>query len=196
MQTLPEILDSVWTALATGCTTSRDPFHTPTVATVRDGTPTLRTVVLRTVDRETTILGFNTDLRSGKYRDLQQTPDMAWHFYGRKRKVQLRIGGTVTIHSDDEVADAAWVEVSALGRRCYGQPLGPGESAEEALVPLPDLPALEADDPAVVAACRANFCTVRCTVTEIDWLRLRFHGHHRARFTRDGSTWAGEWIAP
>lgn len=193
---LTTILSNAWSALSEGCTNSRDPFHTPTVATTRQGGPVLRTVVLRTVDKEGSVLGFNTDRRSPKCADLKAEPRLAWHFYDRDRKTQIRIVGIATLHTDDEVATVAWNEVTALGRRCYGQPLGPGVASEDADIPLPDLPALEAEDPTVVAACRANFCTVRCTVTDIDWLHLRFEGHRRARFTRDDDGWTGQWIAP
>ncbi|MBT8487551.1 MAG: pyridoxamine 5'-phosphate oxidase [Gemmatimonadetes bacterium] len=196
MQKLSDILEEVWTALTIGSTTSRDPFHTPTVATVRHGKPVSRTVVLRFVDPALSVLGFNTDLRSAKCQDLENNPAIAWHFYGRGRKVQLRIRGTASIHSDDDVARAAWDEVTPLGRRCYGQSPGPGTPTERAGIALPDLADLESDDPSVLALCRSNFGTVRCTVEEIEWLHLRFQGHQRALFNRADSAWTGRWVAP
>ena len=55
---------------------------------------------------------------------------------------------------------------------------------------------LEAADPQALARCRENFCVVRCKLTEIDWLHLRFEGHQRALFTREEAEWSGRWIAP
>lgn len=196
MDPLPDILDQIWAALDEGCARSKHAFHTPTVATVRDGAPTLRAVVLQHVHRDAARLGFHTDRRSPKCRDLEVTPGLAWHFYDDERKVQLRIRGVATLHAEDDVADEAWTTVSALGRRCYGQPLAPGATTQATPVPLPELARLEAEDAAATARCRSNFCAVRCTVSEIEWLHLRFQGHHRAHFARNDDGWAGEWIAP
>jgi pyridoxine/pyridoxamine 5'-phosphate oxidase len=193
---LSEILDGTWTALADGVAHARDPFHTPTVGTVREGSPVIRTVVLRYLDANEGVIGFNTDRRSPKLVDLETTPELAWHLYDRARKLQIRLRGVSTVHVDDDVADRAWDAVTPLGRRCYGQSLQPGTSSDDPQVPLPSLESLEDGDPLVLAQCRENFSVVRCRVTDIDWLYLEFRGHQRARFTRVESEWQGRWIAP
>lgn len=193
---LPSVLDDVWQALAAGCARSRSPIHTPTIATLRDGAPRLRTVVLQHVDQAAGTLGFHTDRRSPKTRDLTTHPTLEWHFYDRAQKTQIRARGDAILHIDDDVADRAWNETPALARRCYGQALGPGEHADEPLVALPSLDGLEAEDEDVVGPCRENFCVVRSRVVEIDWLHLRFAGHLRAQFTLEDGAWAGRWLAP
>ncbi len=195
-RSLPDILAATWASLADGVAHARDPFHTPTVGTIRDGVPQLRTVVLRHADRNTAQLGFHTDARSLKRDDLTASPNLAWHFYDRERQIHLRILGHASTHTDDEVADRAWASVTPLGRRCYGQVLRPGQPTEQPDVSLPFLGDLEADEPDTIARCRENFCVVRCELTEIDWLNLRFEGHQRARFTREGPDWSWCWIAP
>lgn len=195
-RSLPDILEDTWASLTDGAAHARDAFHTPTVGTIRSGVAQLRTVVLRYVDRDAAELGFHTDARSLKRDDLTASPSLAWHFYDRERKIQLRIVGHASTHTDDDVADRAWASVTPLGRRCYGQALGPGQPTEQPDVSLPLLSDLEAGDPDTVARCRENFCVVRCHLTEIDWLHLRFKGHQRARFTREGPEWSGCWIAP
>ncbi len=193
---LPDILEDIWASLVDGAAHARDAFHTPTVGTTRGGVAQLRTVVLRFVDRDTGELGFHTDARSLKRTDLTASPHLAWHFYDRERKIQLRILGRASTHTADAVAERAWAGVSPLGRRCYGQALGPGQPTDEPDVPLPSLSDLEADDPRTVSLCREHFCVIRCQLTEIDWLHLRFEGHQRALFTREGTQWSGRWIAP
>lgn len=194
--TLEDILDDIWTALADGLIHARDPFHTPTVGTIRDGAPQLRTVVLRHVDRDAAELGFHTDVRSLKRSDLEGVPQLAWHFYDRERKVQLRIQGRAALHTNDDVADRAWEATTPLGRRCYGQIIGPSQSTDAPDVPLPFIGELEAGHPDTTARCRDNFCVVRSHLTAIDWLYLRFEGHQRALFTREEAEWSGRWIAP
>lgn len=196
MPNLTEIFDSVWEALAKGRINARDAFHTPTVGTVRDGLPEVRTVVLRYVDSQAGVIGFHTDRRSPKVQDLMTGSTLAWHFYDRERKVQIRAGGSGLVHTDDDIADQAWEDVSPLGRRCYGQAQGPGVSSTEAQVGLPALEALEAAEPNTVAECRRNFCVIRSSLTEIDWFYLQFQGHRRARFTRTQNDWTSVWVAP
>ncbi len=195
-RSLAEILESVWTSLAEAVVHARDPFHTPTVGSTREGIARLRTVVLRFADRDTSELGFHTDARSLKRADLDLSPHLTWHFYDRERKVQLRMLGLASIHTDGPVADNAWASVTPLGRRCYGQGPAPGTAVQGPDVPLPTVRALEADDAPTLSQCREHFCVVRCHLTDIDWLHLRFRGHHRARFTRNGTDWSGHWIAP
>ena len=193
---LESVLDGIWATLAEGCARSRDPLHTATIATLRDAAPRVRTVVLQHVDRSTGTLGFHTDVRAPKAEDLAATPVLEWHFYDRSRKTQIRARAEATLHTDDEIADQAWAGTPPLARRCYGQALGPGQAAEGPDVALPSLVGLEGDDDDIIRACRENFCVVRTRVTEIDWLYLRFAGHRRAHFERDGDAWAGRWLAP
>jgi len=193
---LINILDSVWDALSEGCEHASDAFHTPAIGTIRDGKPEVRTVVLRHVNREAGIIGFHTDRRSPKVQDLTTGSALAWHFYDRERKVQIRAHGSGLIHTGDEIADEAWEKVSPLGRRCYGQIKGPGVSSTDQQVGLPSLEALEAEEPSIVAECRENFCVIRSRLTEIDWFYLQFQGHRRARFTRTQSEWQSVWVAP
>lgn len=63
-----------WARLVTGATKSRNPFHTPCVASFSDGEISLRTVVLRKtlpLERE---LRFHTDIRSPKWKELLNNP--------------------------------------------------------------------------------------------------------------------------
>ena len=91
--------------------------------------------------------------------------------------------------------------MTPLGRRCYGQLPDPGSddaSGDSSLpdVALPDFDALRAEEPELLATCRANFCAVQCRVDAIDYLYLRYQGHHRARFERTDDDWTARWLAP
>jgi pyridoxine/pyridoxamine 5'-phosphate oxidase len=198
---LDELLAEIWDALESGAGSAKDTFHIPIIGTVRDGRPSLRAVVLQRVDRTTGTLGFNTDLRSAKTTDLRASPSISWLFYAPERKLQLRVEGVASLHTDDTVAASAWDAVTPLGRRCYGQLPDPGSDdapGDLALpgVVLPDFDALRAGDPEVLARCRPNFCAVQCRVTAIEYLYLRYEGHWRARFERSDEDWTARWLAP
>ncbi len=182
--TLEEIPDLTLRLLEAGARRAAAPFHTGEVANVTPDGPRVRTVVLRRVDGDPGQLVFHTDRRSPKFRELSDDPRLAWHFYARELKLQLRLGGTATLHTDDDLADTQWARSRPSSRECYRAALGPGT-------------ALAADGPVDISGDgRAHFAVVAGRLTTLDWLFLRHQGHRRARFARAAAGWRGEWIAP
>ncbi len=117
---LDETLREAWRLLERGVTERRSPFHTPALASVReDGSPSIRTLVLRAVDRDTRTLRFHTDVRSGKFREITAQPRVALHFYDPTRKVQMRVDGRARLHKGDAIAAAAWRATRPFSRACY-----------------------------------------------------------------------------
>ena len=68
---LKEGLNAAWTLIEEGVRDRRSIFHLPTVASISvDGSPTIRTVVLRGVNVSERSLRFHTDRRSAKFLEL------------------------------------------------------------------------------------------------------------------------------
>ena len=185
-------LDAAWSCLSRGVSDRQSAYHTPSIATVGiDGAPSLRTVVLRGIDRDRRHLRFHTDLRSPKVAEIRAKPALALHAYDSSSKVQLRLQGLATLHSDDAVAAEAWQQSRLMSRACYRAPSGPGtrvDAPPAAIVADKDRP----DDG------RGNFCAVLCTIHQLEWLHLAAAGHRRARFAwaEDGSLTTSVWLAP
>ncbi len=161
-------------------------FHTPVVATIStDGTPAMRTVVLRAVDPATRTVRFHTDLRSAKIAQLRATPRVAMLGYDAQAKLQLRLTGVAHVHADDRVAADAWATSRATSLICYRQDPGPG-------TPLLD--------PTLTDSSRSggyeNFATVVVTIETTEVLYLHRTGHHRALFIGNGCTAQRTWLAP
>ncbi len=189
---LADILAESWRLLARGVTDRRSVFHQMTVATIGlDGRPRLRTVVLRGCDVATRKLRFHTDNRSDKINEIRRDNRVGLHFYDATAKIQLRIEGLATLHTDDAFADAAWAKAQIMSRQCYGIAPGPGTPLENGGDFA--LPALTDES---TAAGRAFFCVAMIEVQSLEWLFLAASGHRRARFTHaaDGST--SQWLAP
>ncbi len=183
---LAEVIEQVWSELGRGAGEARHPFHTPALATTEMGVPAVRTVVLRAADAETGSLACHTDLRSPKVPQLLANPEVAWLFYDREQKVQLRLAGEASLHHRDALANSRWERSRPRSRACYRQDLAPGAPADS-----------EPCTPWQAEQGFANFAVVKCSIREIDWLYLRAGGHLRARFTRHADhAWRGEWIAP
>ncbi|MDX2257842.1 MAG: pyridoxamine 5'-phosphate oxidase family protein [Hyphomicrobiaceae bacterium] len=188
---LDAALHTTWALLSRGVADRRSPFHTPSVATVdAEGAPATRTVVLRAADPAQWMLRFHTDRRSGKFADLSAVPRIALLAYDVRGKIQVRATGLAKLHTDDEVAAAAWRNSRAQSRQCYTQEQAPG--AELASPAEARFLGGEPDENG-----RANFAAVVVDVHALEWLFLRASGHRRARFERtaDGAITA-RWLAP
>jgi pyridoxamine 5'-phosphate oxidase len=178
--------------LARGVADRRSPSHAPSIASIGlDGRPRLRTVILRSFDPAHMQLRFNTDRRSEKIAELSRDPRIAMHFYDAGAKVQLRVEGTASLHTDDEIAEQAWSGSRSFSQACYGVMPAPGTRMAEA--DGFSLPASELE----IAAGRTHFSTVRVSATSVEWLYLAHSGHRRALFASgDGAQWAGQWLTP
>lgn len=183
-------LAEAWRLLARGASDRRSPFHTMQVGTVRpDGSPAVRTVVLRGVDMDRRTLRFHTDRRASKLDDIAAQPRVALHFYDPGRRLQLRIDGVATIHADGPTHATAWAATRPMGRVCYRTPVGPG-------APLPHGPVVAIPDAADADHGRDVFTVVTVEARTLDWLFLHAAGHRRAVFDLTGAAPAGRWVGP
>lgn len=175
-----------WRRLADAVTSAAHPFHLGTLATVdADLCPQIRTVVLRDADEPLRRLCVHTDRRSPKFAELLARPAASMLFYDRAARVQLRLSGTVTLHTDDALADARWAASRHSSRLCYLAPLGSSTP-----VPAPP-PAPDAEDD---APGRANFAVLALHVSALEHLHLAHTGHQRLRLTYPDL--ASTWLTP
>ena len=180
-----QVLSDVWASLREGVKHGAHPFHTPVLATTSGDDPDLRTLVLRQVAAEQRLLLCHTDLRSPKFSTLEKNPQVAWLFYDRRERVQLRLYGQVGLHHADSIAQTRWEKSSSNSRLCYLTPQAPG-----AVLPGGDGQIAALEDGF------ENFAVISCQIFAIDWLFLRAAGHLRARFDWKEDRWEGEWINP
>lgn len=180
----------LWRLLADGAAHGRSGFHLPTLATLSPEGPRLRTVVLREADSAAATLRFHCDRRSDKAFELADNPACALAVYDAAAKIQIRIEGRATLHTDDAVAEAAWAGSRPMSRVCYAAEPPPGTAllAGNAHT-LPD-------EATAAATGRRHFCAVVVKALRLDFLYLDRRGHRRAAWCRDGEGWDGGWVAP
>jgi pyridoxamine 5'-phosphate oxidase len=187
---LAETRTQAWALLARGVADRRSPFHAPTVASLGlDGRPRARVLILRGCDVAAGTLRFNTDRRTEKFAELGRDPRVSLTGYDAGAKIQIRVEGLASLHTDDVVADAAWQASRQFSRICYGTAPAPGTLLGEG----GDF-ALPSED-AEITAGRANFSTVVITVQTLEWLYLAHAGHRRARFDVAAGD-DGVWLTP
>ncbi len=192
---LPACLDTAWRMLAEGATDRRSAFHAPMASSVGlDGRPRVRVVILRGCDPASRRLRFHTDRRSDKFAELARHPAIALTAYDAAAKIQVRIEGEASLHTDDAVADDAWDASRRFSRICYGVEPAPGVAiADGGGFRLP-----EADDE--INAGRAHFAAVVIEARTLEFLYLASAGHRRARFSFGDPAEAmpieATWLAP
>lgn len=196
LDSLDGILAESWTQLAAATATASHGWHLPVVSTIENGHPRGRMVVLRGADAATRTIWFHTDARSSKIEEMQAERQTSWLFYDSENRVQLSLHALATVHTDDDVAQAAWDASRLESLRCYLAPERPGKLSEEPTVNLPlDLIKRPPTD-LEAAEGRENFAVVRAEVTSLDFLYLKQSGNVRAQFTWADNEWTSSWVTP
>lgn len=186
---LEELLATIWGRLEQGCRNRQDAWHTAALATVNNGRPAVRTVVLRSVDPSARELVFFSDVRANKVRQLTDRPRAEWLFYDAAARVQLRALGTATLHHMDPMTEAVWRSKPDLNYLDYLSPLAPGTSLPAS---LPEEGAREPEQDIVFR----NFAVFVNRIEWLDWLMLDEVGHRRASFQWDGERFEARWVIP
>lgn len=192
---LDGILVSIWNSLEEGAKKRNHRFHTGVIATIHEGEPEARTVVLRKAIPQQRVLIFHTDKRSKKSEAISANPKISWLFYDTNERVQLRLAAVARLHQESEFADEQWKNTQLMSRRCYLS-LPPSTVITEPhsglLEPFIDrTPTLEESE-----AGRENFMMVETKIYRIDWLWLNATGHRRAKFEWNGDELSSSWIVP
>ena len=191
---LNELEQDCWNRLVTGAIKSRNPFHTPSVATLSKGEVSMRTVVLRKALPEERELRFHTDVRSIKWDDLMINPAISALFYDADARVQLRIKGTAELHHENNITAKAWETTTLSSRKCYLTLHSPSSFTDSSISGLSEDIEQEKFTLSESEVGYANFGIVSIRVQSIDWLWLNHSGHRRAFFDyTDGSF---QWMIP
>ena len=153
--TLDGVLEGIWKMLGRGVSNYRDPFHWPVLGTTDPRGPNMRCVILRGFSKSDRVLVCHTDARAVKVQEISASSSVGWLFYHPQKKVQLRISGHATLHTDDEFADSQWAASRISSRLNYCATEPPGSPWPAACVPL------RAATPVVQDARHHYLCKVR-----------------------------------
>lgn len=186
---LEEIHQDIWKKLEHAVRHRESAWHLPVLATIRDGKPELRTLVLRGALPEKDMVWMHSDLRSPKCQDLKTCSAASVLFYDPVDRWQLRLSGSVQLDPSSENTKATWKKVSTSAKRCYQGPFAPGTRSSELSHNLPQ-GSVSAD------LGRENFTRLLFVIEKMDWLFLRADGHHRAQWTQQNGVRTASWVNP
>ncbi len=194
--TLDGVLNEIWKMLKRGVTRFYDPFHWPVLGTIGKSGCSLRTVILRQFILPDRILVCYTDSRAAKAQEICYSNNVSWLFYHPKKKVQLRVSGQATLHSDDQLADEQWASTHITSRLNYCTVEPPGTPINQPDSGLPDFVFNRIPTLLDSQRGRKNFMSIACRIDTIDWLMLRIMGNRRARFVWDKDRLSSSWLVP
>ena len=185
---LDEVLGTAFARLAEGASDPGSGWRHVSLATVAaDVQPRVRTLVLRAFDAEARTLDLHTDARSGKVAEVQRHPRVALHAWNASCSEQIRVQGTMALHTGDEVARRAWSGLRPSTRETYRVTAAPGSvigDPAEAVAGLDDESAF------------GVFMVLRLHIGEMEYLLIDQSGHRRARFTWAAGRLASMWLVP
>ena len=191
-----EILKKIWKNLDLGTLDRKHPFHLPTFSTIAVDAPSLRVVVLRRFWRKPPALAFHSHIGSPKIAQIRANPNVYWLFYHPQEKLQVRIKGKATIHTEGDLHEEQWLSTELFSRRCYV-----GEApTQESKKPTSGLPAdlIERQPTREESELgKANFVVISSAIEEIDCLEMNVKGHRRSLFTwRKAGELETGWLTP
>ena len=205
MQSLEDILESIWSRLAAALEDPASPLRVPVVATASaDGVPGARAMVLRAINQQQGQVVLFSDRRGRKVEDLSANPLAELVFYDPtaqgEDRTQYRMSGAVTLARDAD-AQAIWDELPWTQKLLYSATPAPGSTIPEPSSGLsdalfgPDLS--EAEKHAHLQDGFANFSVITIQIEQIDWLLITPDGNRAARYHRDKTgNWHSSWRIP
>ena len=94
---LEKTYEEIWKLLIIGKAKAKSEFHQGYLATYNNEFPSIRTVVLRHVDKEKNSISFHTDFRSKKITELNNNNNVSMMFYDHGKKIQIKVSGKLKL---------------------------------------------------------------------------------------------------
>lgn len=194
---LLHVEEQCWQMLEHGVANRRSAMHQAVIATIQEGIPVMRTVVLRRAETAAKALYLHTDIRSKKMQELHDNPSLSWLLYDPSMRSQIRLAGNVIIHHQDECAAAHWQKTGHHSRRYYMTGQGP---SQEVMAPETGLDErLTAFDYTLEESEKGfdHFVVVESRIHWMEWYFTHSSGNRRASFRyADGVLNASGWLTP
>lgn len=168
--------------LVNGHTKKRHPFRYFTLGTINADKPRQRTVVLRKVLPDMSLLIY-TDLRSQKVADITSNSAVSALFYHPKQLLQLHIDGQAELITDATELQNYWNNIPECSRKDYITTKPPGTDISN-----PDHVTYDPET--------NYFTAIKIIPDTIEYLQLKRPNHLRVKFTRSHNNWTGQFLTP
>ena len=177
---LQELLKDLQGEMKLGYLKRKHSFRYVYLATIADGRPHQRTVVLRDVVNERNPIIY-TDARSSKVKELKENPNASLIMYNHKKLMQITLSGQVKMIESGDYYDDCWSRIQGDSQKNFITEKAPGISIDN-----PDEVEYGDDH---------HFMILELVPDQIEYLKLESPNHVRAIFKAEDN-WQGQFLNP
>ena len=162
-------------------------FHTLAVSSIDNNQIATRVMVLREFNLKERYIRFHTDYRAAKIDHYSENNSASVLGYDPNLKIQIKLQGSIAVHYNDHVTQAAWEGSTTRSKKCYS--VKGGSTLEISDPKEYDLKDGNIEDGYI------NFAVLKFSFSNLEFLHLKSSGHRRALHSWDES-FASTWLVP
>jgi pyridoxine/pyridoxamine 5'-phosphate oxidase len=184
---ISQTLESANLILTNAVENAKTLFHTLAVSSIDNNQIATRVMVLREFNLKERYIRFHTDYRAAKINHYSENNSASVLGYDPNLKIQIKLQGSISVHYNDQVTQAAWEGSTTRSKKCYS--VKGGSTLEISDPKEYDLKDGNIEDGYI------NFAVLKFSFSNLEFLHLKSSGHRRALHSWDES-FASTWLVP
>ena len=162
-------------------------FHTLAVSSIDNNQIATRVMVLREFNLKERYIRFHTDYRAAKIDHYSENNSASVLGYDPNLKIQIKLQGSISVHYNDYLTQAAWEGSTTRSKKCYS--VEGGSTLE-----ISDPKEYDLKDGNIEDGYK-NFAVLIFSFNNLEFLHLKSSGHRRALHSWDKSI-TSTWLVP
>ena len=162
-------------------------FHTLAVSSIDNNQIATRVMVLREFNLKERYIRFHTDYRAAKIDHYSENNSASVFGYDPNLKIQIKLQGSISVHYNDYLTQAAWEGSTTRSKKCYS--VKGGSTLEISDPKEYDLKDGNIEDGYM------NFAVLKFSFNNLEFLHLKSSGHRRALHSWNES-FTSTWLVP
>ena len=162
-------------------------FHTLAVSSIDNNQIATRVMVLREFNLKERYIRFHTDYRAAKIDHYSENNSASVLGYDPNLKIQIKLQGSISVHYNDYLTQAAWEGSTTRSKKCYS--VKGGSTLEISDPEEYDLKDGNIEDGYI------NFAVLIFSFNNLEFLHLKSSGHRRALHSWNES-FVSTWLVP
>ena len=184
---ISQTLESANLILTNAVENAKTLFHTLAVSSMDNNQIATRVMVLREFNLNERYIRFHTDYRAAKINHYIENNSASVLGYDPNLKIQIKLQGSISVHYNDRLTQAAWEGSTTRSKKCYS--VEGGSTLEISDPKEYDLKDGNIEDGYM------NFAVLKFSFNNLEFLHLKSSGHRRALHSWNES-FASTWLVP
>ena len=184
---ISQTLESANLILTNAVENAKTLFHTLAVSSIDNNQIATRVMVLREFNLKERYIRFHTDYRAAKIDHYSENNSASVLGYDPNLKIQIKLQGSISVHYNDYLTQAAWEGSTTRSKKCYS--VKGGSTLEISDPKEYDLKDGNIEDGYM------NFAVLKFSFNNLEFLHLKSSGHRRALHSWNESL-TSTWLVP